>query len=104
MIPLSGLLQRAFDERQATLGLFAEEFFAIAAICLRAVEFIGNRQRREHRDFLRVHRRGGRRNRVHLLIDVLRKLVDVRFVQLAANRVRLPENFDFYGTAHVSGL
>ncbi len=45
-----------------------------------------------------------RRNRVHFFVDVLRQLVDVRFVQFAANRVRLAEYFDFYRTAHVSGL
>jgi hypothetical protein len=30
--------------------------------------------------------------------------VNVVFVQLAANRVHLPEDLDFYRSAHVSGL
>ena len=37
--------------------LVREEFFVVAAIFLRAVEFVRNRQRREHRNFLRVDRR-----------------------------------------------
>ena len=101
---LCGLFQGALDEGQAALGLFAKEFFAVAAIFLRAVEFVGNRQRREHRNFLRVDRRSARRNRVHFFVDVLRQVVDVCFVQFTANRVRLPEYLDFHGTAHVSGL
>jgi len=98
------LLQGALDERQAALGLLAKQLFAVAAVFLRAVKFIGNRQRRQHRNFLRVHRRAARRNGVHFFVNERSQLVDVRFIQIAANRVHLPENFDFYGTAHVSGL
>jgi hypothetical protein len=101
---LCSLFQCSLDEGQAALGLFAQQFFAIAAVFLRAVEFIGNRQRREDGNFLRVYRRSACRNRVHFFIDVLGQFLDVCFVQFAANRVRLPEYFDFYGTAHVSGL
>lgn len=104
LIRLCGLLQGALDEGQAAFSLFAEQLFTVAAIFLRAVELIRNRQRREHRNFLRVHRRSARRNRMHFFVDVLRQVVDVRFVQFAANRVRLPEYLDFHGTAHVSGL
>ncbi len=104
LIRLCGLLQSALDEGQAALGLFAQQFFAVAAVFLRAVEFIGDRQRREDGNFLRVHRRSARGNRMHFFVDVLRQVVDVRFVQFAANRVRLPEYLDFHGTAHVSGL
>ena len=49
------MFQGALDERQATLGLFAHQLFAIAAIPLDVVKFVGNRQSRQHRDFLRVH-------------------------------------------------
>ena len=58
-----GLLQRALDQRQAALGLFAEQFFVFAAVALRAVQLVGDGQRGQHRDFLRVHRRGGVGNR-----------------------------------------
>ena len=100
----SGLFQGAFDEGETAFGLFAEKFFAVAAVFLGAVKFIGNRKRGEDGNFLRVDRGCGRRDGVHFFVDVLSKLVDIRFVQLAADRVRLAEYFDFYGTAHVSGL
>jgi len=99
-----GLFQRALDERQAALGLLAEQLFAIAAVFLRAVQLVGNRQRRKYGNFLCVDGRGGRRNCVHFFVYTRCQLVDVRFVQFAANRVHLPEYLDFYGTAHVSGL
>ena len=99
-----GLFQRALDEGEAAFGLFAEEFFAVAAVFLGAVEFVGDGEGGEDGNFLRVDRGCGRRDGVHFFVDVLSKLVDIRFVQLAANRVRLAEYFDFYGTAHVSGL
>ena len=94
------LLQGALDERQATLGLFAHQFFAVAAISLNAMKLIGNRQRRQHGDLLRVHGGSARGNGVHFFVNERRQLVDVRFVQFAANRVRLSENLNFYGTAH----
>ena len=102
--PLRGLFQGAFDERQAALGLFAHQVFAVAAVFLCAVQFIGNRQRHQHGNFLRIHRRRSSGNRVHFFVDVLREFVNVRFVQIAANRVRLPENLDFYWCAHDSLL
>lgn len=42
----SGLLQRSLDQRQATLGLFPEQFFPVGEFSLCAVELIRNRQRR----------------------------------------------------------
>src|SRR5712691_681092 len=99
-----GLLQGAFDEGQAALGLFAQQFFMLAAIPLNAPEFIRDRQSREHRNFLCVHGLRHIRNCLHLFIDVPGKLLHVRFIQLAANRVRLPEDLYFHRHTHVSGL
>jgi hypothetical protein len=99
-ITSSSLLQSPLNERQAALGLFAHQFFAVAAIFLNAMKLIGNRQRRKNGDFLRVHGGSARSNGVHFFINERRQLMDVRFVQLAANRVRLSEYLDFYGTAH----
>ena len=101
---LSGLLQGAFDKGQTALGLFAEKLFAIAAIFLRAVELVGNRQRRQNGYFLRVNSRRGACDRVHFFVDVLSESLYIRFLQFPANRVHLAEYFDFYRTAHVSGL
>ena len=40
---LSGLLQRSFHQRQATLGLFLEHLFPLANFSLRGVKLIRNR-------------------------------------------------------------
>lgn len=98
---LGGLLEGALDEGQAALGLFAEKFFAVAAIFLDTVEFIGNRQRGQDGYFLRVNGRRGACDRVHFFVNVLREFVDIGFVKFAANGVGLPEYLNFYGTAHV---
>jgi hypothetical protein len=101
---LCGLLQGAFDEGETALGLFSEKLFAIATIFLRAVEFVGNRQRSQNGYFLRVNRCRGACDRVHFLVDVLCEALYIRLLQFPANRIHLTEDFDFYRTAHVSGL
>jgi len=101
---LRRLFQGAFDQRQATLGLLAQQFVTIAAIPLHAVEFIRNRQRRQHRDFLRVHRLGNIGDLMHLIVHVLRELLHVLPLQFSLDGVRLPENLHFHGGAHDSGL
>src|SRR5229473_7876501 len=72
----------------------------IAAVALQAVEFVGNRQRREHRDFLRIHRRRRIRDGVHLFVHVLRDLLHVFHIQLALDGVGLPEYLHFHRPAH----
>src|SRR5713101_4630437 len=97
---LRSLFQRALNQRQAAFCLLAQQFFAIVALALHAVKFIRNRQRRQHRNFLRVHgfRRVG--DRLHFFVNVLRKPLHVLRIQLSLDGVHLPENLDFYRPAH----
>src|SRR5882672_838073 len=97
---LRGLFQRALDEGQATLGLLAQQFFAIVALALHAVKFIRNRQRRQHRNFLRVHGFRRVRDRLYFFVDVLRESLHVLRIQLSLDGVHLPENLNFYRPAH----
>src|ERR1700674_5438828 len=97
---LRGLFQRAFNERQATLGLLAQQLIVIAEVPLHAMEFVRNRQRRQHRDFLRVHRLRHIGNLVHLFVHVLRELLHVLPIQFPLDGVRLPENLHFHRPAH----
>jgi hypothetical protein len=101
---LRGLFQRALNERQATLGLFAQQFFTIAAISLHAVKFIRNRQRRQHRNFLRIDGLRHIGDGVHFFIHKLRELLHVLRIQFSLDGVRLPENLHFHRPAHAPPL
>src|SRR6266850_1145217 len=97
---LRSLFKRALDERQATLRLLAQQFFAIVALALHAVKFIRNRQRRQHRNFLRVHGFRRVRDRLHFFVDVLCESLHILRIQLSLDGVHLPENLNFYRPAH----
>src|SRR5579885_438531 len=96
----SGLLEVSFDERQATLGLLAEQLFAVAAVALRGVQLIGNGKRGEHGDFLGIYGAGGIGDSVHFFVHKRSEFLDVSGFELAVNRVALPEDLYLYGTAH----
>ena len=97
---LGGLFECAFDEYQAALGLFPQNVLAVAQVALRAVQFIGDGQGREHRDFLRVYRRSSIRYGAHFLVHEARQFQDVVLVQLSADRICLAKNLCFYGHAY----
>lgn len=92
---LGGLFEGSFNERQAALGLFAEQFFLIAAFALHVVQFIGDGQSGQNRNLLRVHRRGGVGDRLHLFIHVFRELLNVARVEVTLYRVGLSEDLHF---------
>src|SRR5258708_4207932 len=72
----------------------------IAAVPLHAVEFVRNRQRRKHRDFLRVYRLRHIGDGVHFFVHVLRELLHVLPIQFSLDGVRLPEDLHFHRPAH----
>src|SRR5260370_1392753 len=71
-----------------------------AAIALQARDCVGNRQRRQHRDFLRVHRFCHIGDIVHLVVHVLRELLYILHIQFPLDGVRLPEDLHFHRRAH----
>jgi hypothetical protein len=72
----------------------------IAVIALHAVKFVGNRQRRQHRDFLGIYGFRHIGDLVHLIVDELREPLDVFPLQFSLDGIRLPENLHFYRRAH----
>jgi hypothetical protein len=88
------LFEGAFDEGEAALGLFAQEFFLFAALALAAVKLIGDGQGREDRGFLRVHGAGGVGDGAHFFIDIGGKFLHVGGVEIARDRIGLAEDLD----------
>jgi hypothetical protein len=98
---LGGVFQGALDQREAALGLLAQEFFLFGAIFADGVEFVGNSESGEDGDFLRVDGGGDVGDGAHFFVDVGGEFLDVALVELAANGVDLAEDLDFYGIAHL---
>src|SRR5467141_488678 len=72
----------------------------IAAVALHVVKLVCNRQRRQHRNFLRVHGLRHVGDVVHLFVHVLRELLHILHIQFPLDGIHLPENLHFHRPAH----
>lgn len=94
---LSGLFEGAFDEGEATLGLFAEEFLVFAAEGAQTFQFIGDGEGGKDGDFLRVHDAGCGGDGVHFFIHEFGELLDIGGLEFALDGEGLAEDLDFGG-------
>jgi hypothetical protein len=91
---LSGLLEGAFDQSQATLGLFAQKLLLFAAFAESGVQLVGNGESGEDRSFLGVHGRSCIGDGAHFFINVSSKFLDVSGIEIARDGVSLAEDLD----------
>jgi len=95
-----GLLEGAFDEGEAALGLLAEHLFFVGEFRLEAVKLVGDGQGRENGELLRVYDSGSFGDGMHFFVHVFGQLLDVLLFQLSADGVDLAEDLDFHRCAH----
>jgi hypothetical protein len=94
------LFEGAFDEGEAALGLFAQQFFLFAAFAQAGVELVSDGESGEDRGFLRVHSGSGTGDGVHLFIHVRGKFLHVGRSEIARDGVGLAEDLDSGGCWH----
>ena len=97
---LRGLFESAFDECEAALGLFAQEFFLFAACVEAAMQFISNGQSGEDGGFLRVHGGSGVGDGAHFFIHIGGKFLHVGGIEVASDGIGLTEDLDSGGRWH----
>jgi len=91
------LFEGAFDEGEAALGLFAQEFFLFAAFAKAAVKLVGDGESGEYGGFLRVHCAGGVRDGAHFFIHIGGKFLHVSGIEIARDGIGLAVNLDSGG-------